>query len=445
MKRFEMSIVLTVGLAALGLGCSRHGLPETKKKELESLKNEIVSDLPPPSGQITGDLIDQRIKLGKKREAAALLTRMGELLLVPKTFGYALPKFEQALTLDPTSGRAQFYVAVLKPLASYQGILSRSMKLGDAEHQKKMRERMRRLTEGSHKNYAEYWQYRPKGTALFANFKEAQDFIEIDAIPALKKSTDALDALKNTAVELNIPLDAWKNSASNFSPCESDGKQWKCSDAMFRNLRIQLDSVDRTLAHSALSTLLNAHRMSVAYSLEQVEQTFPELRAKKNIGPSIAKVEPLLKLRPHHELATIRSELSTVLKQAYDTVALQDAICNNSDRKRSEVFLASLCEKDGALDNALAIVRSLEGVQDLQYGLDEEGKPLLVEADLGQPFLKPLPDLKIFARDEHADPTYGGVFPNMDASEKNRLIREGKHQLEPDLKWSILLRRTMSQ
>jgi hypothetical protein len=446
MIRSGLSIVFAVGVFFGATSCSRleSKRPRNGNAQADAGAALKKKDLPVPEGEVSETVIESTLSAGKKREAAALMTRMGELLLAPQTFGYALPQFEEALSLDPESARARFYVALLKPLSKYQGILSRSLDLGDAIHQKKSRERLKQISEGAHKNYIAYWRNRPTGTAPFKSFSEMQTFVEGDVIPSFKNSLKMMEGLKGDAIELKLPLAAWKNSASATPSCVSDGKQWKCSE-IYPNVRIDLDSVDMTLVFSAMSTVLNAHRLSVAYSLEQVEKVLPALRAKSGVARAITQVEPLLKLRPHHELSLIQSELSSVLKQAYDTIALQDVICDQSDRKNSSVLVASLCLKDGGLSQALALVQSLEGPKEIQIALLEENEPLMIDVDFGRPFLKPLQDLKIFAIDKRADPSFGGIFPNEDATEKHRQIREANARVSLDLKWSILLHQGLGE
>src|SRR4051812_2537184 len=102
LSNYTASALALGALAGFASGCTGH-VPAPKPETISESDAEKLA------------------KAGKVGEAAEVLARIGEILILPEGVEHASAEFDKALALDPKNAKANLYSSMLKPLLAFKG------------------------------------------------------------------------------------------------------------------------------------------------------------------------------------------------------------------------------------------------------------------------------------------------------------------------------------
>lgn len=371
------------------------------------------------------------------QEKAEKLALAGEQLTTPTGFMYADLVFDQALSLDSSNKRAQFYKAFLATPMALRGILARVKPLAYT-HQKTKKEydeAISNLPNSSLKTFLF------DGTGNITTEKDIQSFVDQihngqDQFRTYLKNNKNLELTLNVndwAIQGSIQKALQECAVNQVAKGVYDIKKCDVTSALqFKLNRADVEALQQISAGMQIYTAM----------LTSYDATGSIATARKFDGQKVSNKVLWKELSKSADFAKLRNAdaLKNVIGMGVDAVAgirwavqIQNELCQygekNSNNRSGFLFGKGVCIKskneDGSiLEDTLRLVDTVLSGQSIEVTIGQN-QEIKTQVRPSTVLAKPIADLKalrpVFNNCDKvssvSDDTLGGMFPNNDANE----------------------------
>lgn len=396
------------------------------------------------------------VDAGNNEEASNLYTRLGEIMVLPEGITHSLNMFEKALKANPKNERANFYLAILKPLSLFEGVEKRFKGVLTSKEQQRLETAVKEVEKKNILELVSFLRNLPSNKKSINTHYEIQKFIKDEVLAELNKSVERLDKAMNSEFEININLarlglrtntqttDETYESNDCFETSENG---WEChyyysyihienSGDVFKADNFKVDKADLRVLRNYFSAIVNYLRLVTAFSIDEYKETVEAIvnRVKelerdlteKEIVEILNDHRNFLVLHRDNELHLVSQNLSDVLTDTLDLSTMGNEICKNIDRERN--LIANICLNDEDIKDMQETLNFLAGPRVIDLDNKKKVKILIDITALLNDAPGDLKDLLPTEFDEDgkalqfADPTLRGLFPKGDLLTKLRQI-----------------------
>ncbi|MCM0606431.1 MAG: hypothetical protein KA715_10105 [Xanthomonadaceae bacterium] len=366
---------------------------------------------------------------------------------------------QQALSIDPNNGKANFYSAITKPLLTAKGFIPRLEPIADDNQSTELVRLNERISMTGLKELITFATELPEGKKPFDSYYDLQRALRTELLLALVESTKKLERISNgKPIPININLGrlgiknnsgynwTYSNSTSDYSEysyCEkgsyTENKttkswEWNCTSTVKVQTYtytqnnypsyMNIDASDLKLLSSVTLGAVDYLRLMTAYSakgLTAFTKRYKAMEERYHMRlPKFWAIELMKKYRDlgilesDHELAEVAHTGEEAMKHFLDLVAMKEQICSSNERWAKFPLFPNICVDERESKHFQIIADLLSGPKKVAIGLDINDELVKVLVDVPGFLSNPPKDIK-------------AVLPELDYSENIISL--------PDPKW----------